>query len=234
MPPDRIRAPAVGHVNFLAAADRLRGLGLADAFTHIYETNLWGGDESRSGLGSAVDATRVVRAALPELLRALGATTLLDIPCGDFGWLSHVDLGPVRYTGADIVAALVERNTRLFADPGRRFVQVDLTRDPLPASDLVLCRDCLVHLSFANIARALENVRRSGSSHLLTTTFTGLDGNTDIEDGDWRALNLERPPFNFPPPAALIIEECREAEGTYDDKSLGLWPVAQLPTQPVP
>ena len=229
MDQDPARAPALAHINFRAAADRLRGLELEEAFTHIYETNLWGGDESRSGLGSAGDATRALRASLPEVLRAVGATTLLDVPCGDFGWLSHVDLGPVHYTGADIVRTLIERNTTHFADERRRFVQLDLTRDPLPASDVVLCRDCLVHLSFTNIARALGNIKHSGSTYLLTTTFTEQVENADIEDGDWRVINLERPPFNLPRPMALIVEGCVEGEGTYGDKSLALWRVADLP-----
>jgi len=228
MPPQPDRAPALAHVNFRAEADRLRGLGLEDAFAHIYATNLWGGDESRSGLGSAADATRHVRAALPELLRAVGATTLLDVPCGDFGWLSHVDLGAVGYIGADIVPALVERNTEYFADARRRFLHLDLTRDPLPASDVVLCRDCLVHLSFANATRALDNIKRSGSTYLLTTTFTDQTHNEDIEDGDWRVINLERPPFTLPPPMALIVEGCDEGNGTYADKTLALWRIADL------
>jgi SAM-dependent methyltransferase len=225
---DRERPPAVAHVNFRAAADRLRGLGLRETFARIYDTNLWGGDESRSGLGSAADATRVLRTALPEVLRAVGATTLLDVPCGDFGWLSHVDLGVVRYTGADIVPALVARNTELFADAHRQFVCLDLTRDALPTADVVLCRDCLVHLSFTNISRALDGIRRSGSSYLLTTTFTEHTNNEDIEDGDWRLLNLERAPFNLPPPMALIVEGCVEGGGAYGDKALGLWRVDEI------
>jgi SAM-dependent methyltransferase len=228
MKQDRERAPALAHVNFRAAADELRQMGLQDAFAHIYATNLWGGDESRSGLGSAADATRQLRLALPEILRAVGATSVLDAPCGDFGWLSHVDLGAVDYTGADIVPALVERNTALFADARRRFVHLDLTRDPLPRADLVLCRDCLVHLSFANIARVLDNIRRSDAGYLLTTTFTEHVVNEDIVDGDWRVLNLERPPFNLPPPMALLVEGCVEGEGTYADKALALWRIADL------
>jgi SAM-dependent methyltransferase len=222
------RVPALAHVNFRAEAARLRGLGLEQAFSHIYATNLWGSDESRSGLGSADDATRGVRAGLPELLRAVEARTLLDVPCGDFGWLNHVDLGAIEYIGADIVPALIARNTELFADARRRFLHLDLTRDPLPACDVVLCRDCLVHLSFANSTRALDNIVRSGATYLLTTTFTAQSHNEDIEDGDWRVINLERPPFNLPPPLALLVEGCLEGNGTYADKTLALWRVADL------
>jgi hypothetical protein len=46
--------------------------------------------------------------------------------------------------------------------------------------------------------------------------------------GDWRPLNLERPPFNFPPPAELLAEGCTEAEGRFLDKCLGLWAIKDL------
>ncbi|HJY33225.1 MAG TPA: class I SAM-dependent methyltransferase, partial [Vicinamibacterales bacterium] len=123
-------------------------------FEKIFQTNLWGAADSRSGLGSELDATADLRAALPHFLQVHQAESLLDIPCGDFNWMSTLGL-QLPYTGADIVAAIVEANERRFggAGSGRRFVRLDLTRDPLPQADVVLCRDCLVHLSFENIFR---------------------------------------------------------------------------------
>ena len=41
--------------------------------------------------------------------------------------------------------------------------------------DAILCRDCFVHLSFANVSRALAQFRASGSRFLIVTTFTGHD-----------------------------------------------------------
>jgi hypothetical protein len=202
----------------------LLGLTLAERFDRIVRTNLWGADSSRSGLGSEIAATAGLREALPSFLERHGVKTLVDAPCGDFGWLSAIDLR-VSYIGADIVEALVRENDRRYGGPssGRRFVHLDLTRDPLPQGDAVLCRDCLVHLSFENITRAIANIRASGARYLLTTTFLEHDHNVDIDDGDWRMLNLERPPFNLPPPIDVLIEGCREADGAYADKALGLW-----------
>jgi hypothetical protein len=131
----------------------------------------------------------------------------------------------VPYVGADIVEALVEENRRRYARDDRRFVRLDLTSDPLPPGDLILCRDCLVHLSYANIERALRNIRASGAKWLLTTSFLDLADNRDIEDGDWRPLNFQRQPFDFPSPDAFLLEDCREAEGAYRDKALCLWPL---------
>ncbi len=220
----RIRPTARAHLNFLTHRGELSQLPLAERFDRIVRTNLWGA-QSRSGLGSELGATARLRAILPSFLARHGVRSLLDVPCGDFGWLSLVDLG-VSYTGADIVPSLVDENERRYGGPsGRRFLTLDLTKDALPRADLVLCRDCLVHLSFEHAGRALANIRASGATYLLTTTFLEHDANTDIEDGDWRMLNLERAPFNLPPPIDVLVEDCEEGDGAYADKALGLWRV---------
>ena len=153
-----------------------------------------------SGLGSETDATAVLRAELPDLLRRLGVGTLLDAPCGDGGWIASADLG-VRVFGVDVVPGLIAALQRR-GDIDRDYLLADITRDPLPAADAILCRDCLVHFSFANIARAVENFRRSGATWLIATTFPDWQTNTDCEDGDWRALNFVRAPFGWGAPAA--------------------------------
>lgn len=229
---DRINVvPA--HLRYLERASELEGLSLKERFAHIYQTNLWGSDESISGSGSAVDQTRAIRAQLPVLLRELKVASMLDLPCGDFGWMRDVDLSGVEYWGGDIVADLVARHERDFGGTGRHFAVLDLTRDPLPAVDLVFCRDCLVHLSMEHIRDAIANLKASGSRWLLTTTFSEHPKNRDIEDGDWRPLNLERAPFHFPPPTALLNEGCTEHDRAFADKSLGLWPIADLPDKPI-
>ncbi|MFD9893504.1 class I SAM-dependent methyltransferase [Amycolatopsis sp. NPDC059027] len=211
-------------------ADELARMGTRERFTHIFRNNLWGSDDSVSGQGSELEQTRELRVRLPELLSRFGVRTLLDLPCGDFGWLSGVDLGVERYVGGDIVAELVDRNTERYGRDGTREFQVlDLTADPLPKADAVLCRDCLVHLSFDDIRRAVENLKRSGSRYLLTTTFVELTTNTDIPTGDWRPLNLCREPFGFPEPPAVLLEGCTEEDGAYADKALGLWEIGDLP-----
>lgn len=225
---DPDRPPTVAERNFAEHAAEYAGLDLAARFQRLYETNLWDGAESRSGVGSSLEATARLRAELPPLLHALGVRRLLDVPCGDFHWLRHADLGGIDYVGGDIVPALVAENARRHGAPGRRFVQVDLTTGPLPAADAVLSRDCLVHLSYANIARALAAVRASGARWLIATTFLELRENRDATDGDWRPLNLQQPPFSLPEPVAVIVEGCTEEGGAYADKALGVWRVDAL------
>ncbi len=231
------RPRTVAERRFAERATELTSLDLPARFARMYETNLWDGTESRSGDGSSLASTAGVRAGLPNLIRRLEVARLLDVPCGDFHWMAHVDLagaGVVGYVGGDVVDAIVEANNARYGGVGRCFVRVDLTSGPLPMvagqpADAVLCRDCLVHLSFENIAAALANFARSGSAWLVTTTFPELKANKDCEDGDWRALNFELAPFNWAPPAELLVEGCTEAEGGWADKSLGAWRIEKLP-----
>ncbi|UVO39676.1 class I SAM-dependent methyltransferase [Bradyrhizobium arachidis] len=224
------RPTVLAHERFVADRRNFTGLDLAARFERIERTNLWGAATSVSGLGSEDLATAAIREALPGLLRRLGARSLLDAPCGDAGWIGSMKL-EVDYTGIDIVPSLNAANSARVArgDLSGRFLVADITRDPLPSADAILCRDCLVHLSVQNIARATARFRASGAQFLLATTFPEWDDNRDCEDGDWRALNMTKAPFDWPRPRELINERCDEGDGGWRDKSLGLWRLDELP-----
>lgn len=204
-----------------------------EVFTDIYTTNAWRDkatrSESRSGPGSSLVQTETLRKELPELLKVLGCKSLLDAPCGDFHWMSQIQLPLENYIGADIVGQLIDDNHRRFGGPGRKFLQLDLTRDVLPQVDVILIRDCLVHFPIADIERTLTHLRASGAKWLLTTTFTMRRSNEDIPLGSWRPINLEAAPFHLPPPRKLLNEACTQHHGQYADKCLGLWAIEDLP-----
>jgi hypothetical protein len=119
--------------------------------------------------------TAAVREALPGLLRDLKVRSMLDAPCGDFNWMRSINLDLDLYVGGDIVPEIIADVRAKDGAPGREFAVLDLIADNLPKVDLILCRDCLVHLSMANIRRALDNFRRSGSTWLLTTRLPRHD-----------------------------------------------------------
>lgn len=203
-------------------------LSAEETFRIIHQQNHWEGTDSISGEGSGRKQTRELETAIPRLLDQLNVNILLDLPCGDFSWMQRINLPISRYIGADIVEELITANQKTYGNPNRQFIRLDLISDPLPPADMLLCRDCLVHLSFDDIFKAIDNIRHSRIPYLLTTTFIDCEENEDIETGDWRVINLEKPPFNFPPPVQLINEGCSEAEGRFSDKSLGLWLVDDL------
>ena len=192
-------------------------------FTDIYRRNAWKGTFSVSGPSGELGQTAHIIGALPALFKGHGVRSVLDIPCGDFYWMRQVDLRGIRYIGADIVAELVLRNAAAYEGPNRSFAQLDLLTDQLPRVDLVLCRDALVHFSFTDARRALENVCASGCKYLLTTTYLARKRNRNAVTGGWRPLNLERPPFRLPRPTLVLEEGCTLDDGKFSDKALGLW-----------
>ena len=227
----QVRPLTVAERRFAEQAAELSALSLEERFARIYQTNLWFDSESRSGTGSSLDSTAVLRASLPPLLRSLTVRRLLDVPCGDFNWMRHVDLSGIEYIGGDIVDSLIDANRERYESRVRSFMKMDVTSGPLPQADTILCRDCLVHLSFANSFAAFRTMKASGARYLLTTTYPDRRVNKDVLAGDWRPLNLEQSPFLLPAPHSVIMEECAEEGGAYADKALAVWRVSDLPTQ---
>lgn len=212
---------------FLLSLDDPLGLrrpaAAQSVFERFFRENEARAQESLSGPGSTLAQTSELRQRLPLLLQHIGAKSLLDAGCGDFNWMQHVNLGVDRYIGVDIIPNLIMNNRRRFGKSTRIFEVRDIMCEHLPRSDVILCRDCLVHFSITDIQRTLRNFQRCGALYILTTSFPRVRRNTDNETGDWRPINLEQAPFHFPKPIAMINEKCTEAQGRYNDKSLGLW-----------
>jgi hypothetical protein len=204
---------------------RFRSFTRKRIFRDIYETNAWGNNFSASGPGSSLQSTYNVRKALPLLIDALRARSFLDVPCGDFQWMRHVALGVDRYYGADIVVSMIDKNRAAFGDRGE-FLCLDLLRDRLPSADILFCRDCFIHLSFIDISLAINNIMRSAPTYLLTTTFPDHERNVDTVTPYWRPINLQLPPFNFPPPLHLIAD-C-SPEHCHGGKYLGVWAMRDI------
>jgi hypothetical protein len=219
--------------HFERLARRGSHLSREETFRDIRRRHHWAGSASPSGAGAAEEQTARLRTELPRLLADLGVRTLLDLPCGDYSWMATIELPMERYMGADLLPELIAPLQQHHGNARRQFTVLDLTRHPLPQADLLLCRDCLVHLSQADIRAALRSVVQSRIPYLLTTTFPDGAENEDIVTGDWRVLDLQRPPFSFPPPLRLLNEGCTEGAGRFADKSLGLWRVSDLATLPM-
>jgi len=179
----------------------------------------WGCKESVSGRGSTLLATEPLRNEMPALLERLDIRSILDAPCGDFNWMRELlrdAPDEITYIGADIVIPLINSLAK-YKSRNVHFIHADIIKDDLPQVDLVLCRDCFIHFSEKDIKRTLVNFRKTGARYLATNSFDKISHNKDIETGKWRQLNLELPPFNFPPPVTAIVES--GANG----KFLGIW-----------
>ena len=213
------------HTRFLlwrwrdAVRDRIFGrTHRTQVFDRIYRENLWGEEESMSGRGSSLEATVAIRGALSGLFARRGIASLLDAPCGDFAWMRHVVQCLKEYQGVDIVPDLIRRNQLAYGSQTVRFICLDLTVDTLPRCDLVLCRDCFIHLPTRAIRQAMGNFIASGATWLLAGNQPGALYH-DIPLGSFRPVDLTAPPFSWPEPIERLAD---------NDGELCLWRLQDL------
>jgi len=184
--------------------------------------------ESLSGTGSSKTRTIHVLHALRSVIKKYVVSSMLDIPCGDYNWMSNLEKEHLIYTGAELLPEIVEKNNKRYGRENIQFRIMDITVDALPVHDLVFCRDCLVHFSYEDIYKALRRIYQSKGRFLLMTTFPAQETNEDIVTGGWRPLNFVQAPFQLPAPIELYNEHCTEGGGAFGDKSLGLWRIDDL------
>ncbi len=192
------------------------------AFTQIFEENVWGSTESKSGVGSELAATARYRQGLKQVIAQYEIRSLFDAPCGDLRWMPELlrEL-TLDYQGGDISEAVV--NAARARAPLLNLGLFDITRDEFPAVDVWHCRDCLFHLPFAAIHAAFDNVARSRVRYVLLTTHRArwLHQNLDLNGIGFRMLDLERAPFHLPRPLVYIPDY---RMGREFPRYVGLWP----------
>jgi hypothetical protein len=205
------------------------GIKNKETFKYHYNLELSGG---RCACGPGSDGESVKKAGTVDfidgLIRRYGIKSISDCPCGLFeNWICLVDLSSVEYTGYDINDLAVERNRK--NNPSRSFFEFDLVNEILPKADLIICRDCLFHLSNDFVQRALKNFRDSGSTYLLATEHNHLKKNFDLtkeeleREAGFRHINLEISPYNLGTPIEMHVETlwCQR-EGGYN-RQMSLW-----------
>lgn len=194
-------------------------------FDAIYSTNQWGSAESLSGVGSEVGMASRYRERLKRCLLDNGLSSIFDAPCGDLNWILPIATDRrLEYSGGDIAESLiVDLNQRY---PDIRVWQFDICTSPFPNADVWHCRDCLFHLPFEDVRRALDNFTRSSIPFaLLTTHAVAYMKNLDIPAGGFRYLDLERPPFSLPK-ALAYLRDFRT--GLDFPRYVGLWSRDQI------
>ena len=193
-----------------------------EIFTHKYIHNTWGNSESKSGPGSTVNANSNLLELLEEFINQNSCKSLTDCGCGDFNWMKLFNFNSLeKYTGLDIVDEMIQENSTKYSNDKICFKVCDLINDSIPKSDIIMCKDVLFHLSYADALAALENIKKSGSTYLISTTFLDYQ-NSDIVTGEWRPINLESAPFNLQGRVELW-ENIENRNDIYLNKSIGIW-----------
>jgi hypothetical protein len=200
-----------------------------------FEKRRWlqGENVSRSGQGSSMKWTKRIRENLPRIFKEYNVSTFLDAPCGDWFWMQHVNLSAITYIGGDISGEIIQDLKEKFEIPNVSFQHLDITSDPLPKVDMMMCRDCLFHLKYDLRWAFLRNFLKSDIPYLLTTINYPKE-NVDLRsNGGWKPFNPMLPPFSFPEPIELIHETADDLPSQWQDihesadakrhRSLGIW-----------
>jgi len=210
-----------------------------DIFTKIYMNYGWGSSESRSGPGSTLEQTENIRSEIKKLIAKYNIKSITDFGCGDLNWIHLLFDEIEQYTGCDIVQESIQTNSRKF--PKYQFKCLDLAKDEIPQSDLLIVREVIGHQPLETGVEILENIRKSKCKYLLSTTWarktssgfdvpnevygSNADGNPltnkNIEMGGWYPVNLMNSPFSLP-----LAREFLQEEAT--GKTLGFWEIAAL------
>ena len=176
-------------------------------FQSIYDRNLWGRNTaSSSGPGSTLQATEHLRTTLSRLITELEIQVLVDVGCGDFNWMRKLELD-CHYIGVDVVKSVIDTNTKNYRNRRREFHVLDAVVDPLPEGDAVLCREVIFHLSFDDGINLLANLKRSNAKYLMATSNQRVEKNVDIRTGNFREINMSKPPYNLGRPIESIKDD---------------------------
>jgi hypothetical protein len=124
----------------------------------------------------------------------------------------------IKYTGGDIVEALIVNNKRLI-QTGLTFITLDILADPIPDCDVWLCRDLLFHFPNSAVQQVLDRFVQSKVKYFMTSQFTNVQAHPDIEFGKYRPVNLCCKPFGWPKPLDLIYD----GDETDAHRYIGIW-----------
>lgn len=178
--------------------------------------------ETACGYGSTLKGSAQLREVLPLFLRSFQVKRLIDAPCGDFHWMSQVDLSGIDYLGLDedmsaIGKAFGKISPPRFAPKSRVFKRWDIVHYPPPVdADAVLCRDFMQHLPYADVFVVLRHfINMDISWIMLTSHAVKTNGHDLAERGLYRPVNFRLLPFELPEPAEFLPDG--------PDRFLGVW-----------
>lgn len=182
-----------------------------EVFTSIYDRNSWRNKESKSGSGSTLGSTKKIREWIPIIFQKYNFVSVVDLACGDFNWMSTVDLSNYQYLGLDIVDDVIASNIRKYNKDNINFKVGNIIKDDIPFADVAMTIACFIHFPAPAINDALGNIRKSGIKYLISSCYIPKYDNNNINKnisfGDFRPVNLSMHPFNLKAPIELLVNK---------------------------
>jgi SAM-dependent methyltransferase len=192
---EHVQAKIIPATNATAAAP----MPIKTAFEYVYKKGTWG--FNTDGSGSSGPATELglqqYGSFLNYLLKSANIKSVVDAGCGEAGF-KYSDWAGIDYKGYDIVAEVIDRDKK-YEKPNINFFVANIVDYDLPQADLLICKHVLQHLPNADVAKFLTKQIPKYRHVIIVNsvdriTFTAV--NRDINPGDFRPLDITKPPFS--------------------------------------
>ena len=155
--------------------------------------------ETYSGPGSLLENTDLLVENLNKFISEYNIKSIIDVPCGDFNYMSKVNLDNVDYNGYDISLKAINLCKNKNNKNNINFKVFDITSEKLPYADLIIIKDLFLHLSYDFIQKSLNNVKESGCKYFAVSRYGhGTQPNKDQVSGlGCRSIEVTKTPINF-------------------------------------
>lgn len=155
--------------------------------------------ETYSGPGSLIMNTDLLVLNLNKFIKDYNIKSIIDIPCGDFNYMSTINLENVDYIGYDVSVNAINMCNNKNDKSNIKFGVLDATKEELSYADLIIVKDLFLHLSFEDIEKILSNVKNSKCKYFATSRYShGTEQNINQPTGlSARAIEVTTHPFYF-------------------------------------
>lgn len=164
----------------------------SEIFSKIYENNVWG---HGSGDGSKLENCLEYIDFINNFLKENQISSVVDLGCGDWQFSHKINWENIEYLGLDCVEDLIKNNQRIFGKININFQSMDCVNERLPKADLLISKDCLQHLSLESIKKIIKQFRNFKYCLITNDIHDKSSLNKNIVNGDYRCVDLTRPPF---------------------------------------
>jgi len=145
----------------------------SDIFAEIYRNRRWGRRGPASGEGSRRDAAVPFTHYLSGFLAGRPEVRkILDLGCGDLSqWPSEIFKNHL-YTGIDLVPNVMKDQISQLKTLDSNLLPGNFLELNLPAADLVIIKDVLIHLPFSDFQRTINKLSEYQWILLVTDIFS--------------------------------------------------------------
>ena len=148
--------------------------------------------ETLCGAGSTIKSCEPIIKTLPIIIKEFKIKSILDLGCGDLNWIKHVrEIEKVKYLGIDTHIHLESIHTT----NDFKLIEGNILYMEIPKSDLVICKDVMIHMENFQIKSLLESIKQSKSKYILLTNYSINNNKRSLKN--YAPLNIELPPFSL-------------------------------------